>query len=540
MVAPAERRFVAFERGVVRDDIILASFRNSLRVLINPETGSLFTEDEIQRATQPGSRFYIDAESIDLLTQAYQSRSIYLSSQQDPRLANTSYLDNFHGRLWLGEDSRLPATGGSVEDGVDAVATPGNIFPGSTTVPDPAAAVATDPNGFRYQVLQTVVTPASGTAILSMRGIDTGVDTNPIVETILTWSANQPGGAEPQCIVTVQFSGGFDEESNADYANRIEQRIRYRPASGNNAHFVAWARESNVSVEDAFVYSTALHAGSVLVAITQKRGSTLGPEARTNVSAGTLTDATNYLVPPNSPVVPQRAFVIVTAATAQESDLVLRLALNTGASGGWFDVEPWPTYSTTYPQVQVTNVTSQVNFDVQTDAAYPGGVAGPLTGDDVPALMLWNKDDSVGSAKPSRWERLDVASVTKSGVTHTIVLNSQPSFTIATGDRLSPYTDRLTVVAEALEDYFDSLGPGEVVDLTTDTRAARAFRYPTPSQESPSRAGQSMLAVIIEALGGLVPDAELTYISRNEPDLPGDISDGPNIVTLGDVNIHPL
>jgi hypothetical protein len=535
MVAPAERRFVAFERGVVRDDIILASFRNSLRVLINPETGSLFTEDEIQRATQPGSRFYIDAESIDLLTQAYQSRSIYLSSQQDPRLANTSYLDNFHGRLWLGEDSRLPATGGSVEDGVSAKATSGSIFPGSTTVPDPAAAVATDPNGFRYQVLQTVVTPAGGTATLSMRGIDTGVDTNPIVGTILTWSANQPLGAEPQATVTVQFTGGFDEESDADYANRIEQRIRYRPASGNNAHFVAWARESNISVEDAFVYSTALHAGSVLVAITQKRGSTLGPEARTNVSAGTLADATNYLVPPNSPVVPQRAFVIVTATTAQESDLVLKLALNTGASGGWFDVEPWPTYSSAYPQVQVTNVTSQTNFDVQTDAAYPGGVAGPLTGDDVPALMLWNK-------ATSRWVRLDVQSVTKSGVTHTIVLNSSPApdLTIATGDRLSPYTDRLTVVAEALEDYFDSLGPGEVVNLTTDTRAARAFRYPTPAQESPSRAGQSMLAVIIEALGGLVPDAELTFISRNEPDLPGDISDGPNIVTLGDVNIHPL
>jgi hypothetical protein len=534
MVAPAERRFITFERGVIRDEVILAAFRNSLRVLINPETGSLFTEDEIQRATQPGSRFYIEADADDLVGQANQARAIYLASQLDPRLANTSYLENNHGRLWLGEDSRLPATGGSIEDGVSAVATPGNIFPGSTTVPDPAAAVATDPNGFRYQVLQTVVTPAGGTATLSMRGIDTGVDTNPSPTTILTWSANQPLGAEPQCTVDLQFTGGLDEETDAEYADRIEQRIRYKPASGNNAHFVAWARESNVAVEDAFIYSTALHAGSVLVAITQKRGSTTGPDARVDVSAGTLADATNYLVPPNSPVVPQRAFVIVTGTTAQESDLVLKLALSTGASGGWFDVEPWPDYSTSYPQVQVTNVTSQVNFDVQTDAAYPGGVAGPLTGDNVPALMLWDK-------ATSRWVQLDVQSVTASGVTHTIVLNSAPtSMTIAAGDRLSPYTDRLTVVAEALEDYFDSLGPGEVVNLTTDTRAARALRHPTPSQASPSRAGQSMLAVIIEALGGLVPDAELTSISRNDPDLPGDISDGPNMVTLGDVNVHPL
>ena len=66
------------------------------------------------------------------------------------------------------------------------------------------------------------------------------------------------------------------------------------------------------------------------------------------------------------------------------------------------------------------------------------------------------------------------------------------------------------------------------------------MRYPTPAQASPIRAGQAMLAPLIEALGGLATDAELTYISRNDPDLPGDISDGPNIVTLGNVNIHPL
>lgn len=532
MTVPDERRFTTFIRGVVRDDIILAAFRNSLRNLVNPETGVVFTEDEIQRATQPGSRFYIEADAVDLYSQSMQARAIWLASQIDPRLANTTYLEDYHGRLWLGEDSRLEATGGSAEDGVDADATPGSVFQGSTTIPDPTAAVATDPNGYRYQVLQTVVTPASGTAVLSMKGIDTGVVTNIVVGTVLTWSQNQPLGADPQAVTTIQFTGGFDEESDSEYADRIEQRIRYRPASGNNAHFVAWSREANVAVEDAFIYATALHAGSVLVSITQKRGTTTGPDARV-ASVGTLTDVTNFLVPPDTPVVPQRVFVIVTAVTPQESDLVIRLSLNPGASGGWYDVNPWPTYSSTYPQAQVTTVTTQTNFAVTTDAAFPGGVAGPLTGDDVPALMLWDKSSS-------RWEQLDVQSVTKAGVVNTIVLNQAPTMTIATGDSLSPYTDRLVVIAEALEDYFDGLGPGEVVDLDTDARATRALRYPRPSQQSPIRAGQALLAPLLEALGGLAPDAELTYISRNEPDLPGDISDGPNIVTLGDVNIHPL
>lgn len=531
--APDERRFTTFTRGAVRDEIILAHYRNALRNLTNPDTGVVFTEDEIQVATQPGSRFYIDADSIDIYGQSMQARALWFASQQDPRLANTTYLENQHGRLWLGLDSRLPATGGSATDGVSAVATPGSTFVGSTTVPDPTASVATDPNGFRFQVLQTLVTPASGIATLSMQGIDTGLVTNLTPNTILTWAQNQPLGADPQATVAIQFTGGFEEESDSEYADRIEQRIRFRPASGNNAHFVAWAREANVAVEDAFIYATALNAGSVLAAITQKRGTSTGPLVRIP-SIGTLTDVSNYLVPPNSPVVPERAYVVTTTVTSQGSNLVIQISLNQGSSGGWLDVDPWPTYTANYPQVQVLSspAPTSTTFSVNTDVALPGGV-GSLSGDDAPSLMLWNKT-------LSRFEKLDVLSVTDTGIQIDIILNQAPTMTIAAGDHLSPYTDRLIVIAESLEDYFDTLGPGEVIDLDTDHRAARALRFPTPAQQSPSRAGSALLVPLLEVLGGLATSAELTVISRNDPDLPNDIVDGPNIVTLGDVNIHPL
>jgi hypothetical protein len=148
-------------------------------------------------------------------------------------------------------------------------------------------------------------------------------------------------------------------------------------------------------------------------------------------------------------------------------------------------------------------------------------------------MMLWN-------VATSRFEELSVSSVTTSGNTATIVLNTAPSFTIAEDDTLSPYTDRLTVIAEACEDYFDELGPGQVVDLDTDTRAVRAARYPPITQDFPSRAGQAILSRLIDALGGVSPDAELTNITRNEPDIPSQVIDGPNQVTLGYVNIYPL
>ena len=540
MTAPDERSFVVFNRGVVRDQIILASFRNDLRSLTDPETGVAFTEDDIQRATQPGTRFYIEADSIDLFGQAQQQRALFFVSQIDPRRANTTFLEEQHGRIWLGPDSRLPATGAS--GSVLGTGAPGTIIPGSTTIGDPAAAIAVDPNGAQFQVLVTVIIGANRQAQLTLRGIDVGFATNLSPGTILTWSTGVNPGTDPEASVAAQFDGGFDIETDTDYATRIIQRIRNRPASGNAFHFQAWAQQSSNAIEGAFVYPTALNAGSVLVAIVEKRNTDIvppeGPNARVP-SAGTLITATNFLVAPASPVVPQRVFVVVSSIVPQQANMVVQLSMALGSPGGWADVLPWPDFSLNFPEVQATVITSDVEFEVETDVSLPNGVAS-LAGPDAPLLMVFNREIS-------RFIQLDVASITVVGTTATIVLNTPPqlfdadglSRDIVVGDRISPFTDRLDVVAEATETYFDSLGPGEVV-ADSDLRFARAARQPRPSNQSPIRAGQAILSVLLDALAGSAVDAELTRISRNDPDLPTNIVDGPNIVTFGDLNIYPL
>lgn len=535
MTAPSERRFAVFPAGWIRDNVILEVFRNNLRNLTNPDTNVTFTEDEIAQATQPGSRFYIEADAIDVLGQLWQRRGSWFADQIRPSRSNTAFLENYHGRLWLGTNPRLPATGGSGT--VNAPATAGSIFPGSATVPDPTgtAAVATDPNGYRYQVLESVTTPADGTAVLEMQGIDTGEETNIEYGTELTWSSGQPLGAEEKASVAENpaFTGGYNDETDSELGYRIERRIRHRPAAGNAAHVAAWAERANSSVEAAFVYSCAFHAGSTLVAILQKRGSTAGPTARTNVAVAVMQAMVTYLVPPDSPVFPPRSHVVVTRCSPQSSDLVLKIAMAEGAAGGWYDADPWPEYSAAYPEVLITNVASQTEFTVEAGTGLPGGVAS-LSGDDSPQVMVWDEDNS-------RWEWLDVTGVTDDGSDeYTITLGTTPTVTIATGQRISPYTDRLTVIAEAIEAYFDELGPGEVVDLDTDSRAHRAMRRPRPSGYYPNRAGQVVLARLIEALGGSTSDAELTSISESEPDVPGDVVDGPRIITLGAVSIFAL
>lgn len=556
MTAPDERNFTTFTRGHVRDNIILESYRNSLRNLVDPATGQAFTEDEIQRATQPGTRFYIEADSVDLLGMSTQQRALYFSDQIDPRRANTGMLEDQHGRSWLGPDPRLDAVGASGV--VDAPGAVGSIYIGSTTLGDPNAAVATDPNGVRYQVLVTSSIAVGDTSVtLPMQGVLTdaaadGFATNLEPDTVLTWSANAPIGTTPTATVNDQtgtgvgFTGGFDQETDQELAARVEERTSARPASGNPAHIQAWARQGSVATEQAYVYPTAFQAGSVLVAITQKRNpsATDGPLARVP-SVGLLSTMTSFLTPPGSPVVPQRAYLLVVPVNFELADQIERVTMSQGVAGGWHNVEPWPSpvdAGAATEQVRITTLTDQLNFTVTTTSLLLNQVPGSplaLTGDDAPSIMVWDRGTS-------RFERLLVSSITHDGTsTATVVLAVAPTATLVDnadpdgGSRISPYTDRAEVMATGLEEYFDSLGPGEVV-ATTDPRFARAARNPRPQVKFPLRAGQTLITVLLEALGGTAPDGELTFISQNEPTLPTSISTGPNIVGLGHVNIYPL
>ena len=551
MTAPDERKFKVFRRGQVRDTI-LAAWRNSLRKLTNPITKQPFTEDEIIRATQVGSRFYIESDAIDVVSQANQQRALFLADQTDPRKANSVFLRDQHGRFWLGEDSILPAVGSS--GFILAQASPGSIFPGSTTVPDLTAAVATFQDGTRYQVTQTTVAvgnPQQGlvTVLIPVRAVDVGSQTNLPVNSTLKWSANSPLGAAPESVVTSTntlnltdgLTGGFDKETEASYADRIEERIRLRPASGNPAHALAWGRQATVAVESVFVYPTALNAGSTVIAVTEKRSTTIleGPLARLP-SIGTLSDVSTYLVPPNSPVFPNRAFVLVTGWNPQSSDMVISIAMAKGSVGGWDDADPWPKSTLVNPfhTILTTNGTDQFTFNV--DSPLPGAAA-LLLADEAPSLMLWDETTS-------RFVELEVAQVALAGNLATVDLVVQPDspepttglLTLVTGMSISPGTDRNETMALSFESFFDSLGPGELIDLQVSALGARGFRTPVPSDSFPQRAGQIIIPFLIDALGGVASSANLDAITREAPDLPGSISDGPNMVTLGKVNVYPL
>jgi len=523
----SEREYVVFRRGEQREQMLLG-IREGLRVLNNPETREPFTEDEIRRATAKGSRFWRDFDALDVVLMGVQKGSEFLAQQIRIDRAGSAWLQNYHSPLW-GEDY-LPAFGGSGR--VLATGTGGITWQGSTDIPDPFAVYGTDPAGLRYQVVVSGTADVNGNAELSLVAIDGGVETNIDVGTVITWVNPPLGSATTATVIETKFAGGLEAETDADFARRLADRVRHKPASGNWAHIRAFARKASVSIEDAFTYSCAFHAGSTLVAIVQKRGQGIGPLARLP-ALGVMTQARAALVPPASISLPGGQHIVVVAPTAQSSNAIARLAQPVDSAAGWTDLAPFPPIIAGTTAVAITTLTNQQDFRItaQNAGLLPDGASSAVG----VHLMVWD-------VPTSSFIALDVTTITDigSGI-YRVQLSAPPTgHTLALGDWISPDMSRRATLAAAVTAYFDSLGPGEVINLTTDERAGRAYRTPLPTETYPSRAGSGIMTTIGEALGSPVADATLASITSSVPTVPADPISGPALIVAGKFAVYQL
>jgi uncharacterized phage protein gp47/JayE len=525
--SPVERHFPIRARGAIREEL-LTNFRYGLRQLINPDTESAFTDNEIALATNEKSEAWIRADALDGVLFVNQQRGLWLSQQVRPDRANTQSLKTTHGALW--GESFLPASGGSGP--ATSPCNPDTVVLGSTTIGDPTAMQLTDPTQKRYQVLYTVQAGPSDTSVgITVVGIDTGPATNLEAGTKLRW-VNGPLGAGPEATVTAKFTGGLSAETDAQFAARLMRRIRHKPGAGNRAQVRGWAEQAaNNAVESAFVYCCAFHAGSTLVAITQKRGDIQGPTGRI-ASAGTLAAVTAYLAPPGSPVMPVPPRLVVVTPTGVSSDLVLSLAMPTGTSSGWNDLQPWPgQVGGTPTTISAVNVGGDpLAFRIDSPVELPTGIT-------TPQMMIWDDETS-------RFEQLAVQSVAlNAGTIYDVELAQAPEKTLVVGDVISPFSSRALLLASTIEAYFDALGPGELIDVSPssgDSRRGRAFRFPKPNEEYPQRAGTGVLSFLQDALGASLSDSVLESISVSTPPLPSDIILGPRLLVAGKIGLYSL
>ena len=521
--APANRSFATFSRGE-NAALILATWRNRLRASINPVTSQLFTEDEIAAATADFTRWANGADATDLVLLASQARALTLADQVREDRANTEWLRNFHA-VQTGVTPR-PASGGSGPVAVSALS--GTTFVGSTDIGDPAASTLTDEAGLRYQVLYTVVIGVSGTGEIEVVGIDTGPKTNLRAGAKLK-PASGPIGFSGPGIVSLDFRGGNVADTDAVIARRVRWRKRHKQGGGNAAQFRAWAEDASSAVGAAFIYPCALEAGTTLVSVLQTRGTVKGPTGRVP-SVGTLAAVRARIVPPGSPDVPGFVFVDAVGFVATSVDLVSRLAMPRASNAGWESLDAWPGTNDDGDPVTITTLTTQTNFRITIPSNSPALPAGVTQ----PSLMAWN-------ASLSRFELLKVQSVVLfAGSVYTVTLAAAPSVTLAVGTWISPGTEQADTLGETVEAYFDSLGPGEVVELDETLVGSRAQRFPLPTEEFPQRAGSAIETFFDDALGSALSDRDLPYVSTTTPAVPADPALGPGLLVPGKVAVYAL
>lgn len=520
----SDGQFPVKSRGYFREEL-LATYRWGLRRRTNPATGVLFTEAEIGLLCAEHGHAWLRADAIDAVLMLDQQRGLWLLAQLDPTTASTGALKKLWSELW--DLPYLPAAGASGT--VSAPAPASTPFVGSTIIGDPIAvwgvAQGGPADGKKFQVLFTVISPGDGSnAVLTVAGVDTGLVTNLDQGTKIKWG-NAPDIVTALASVSAKFTGGNAAETDQEFGQRMVRRIRHKPAAANNARVVSWIEDASTNaIALGFTYACLLHGGSGGCAFLQKRGNIQGPTGRIP-TAGTLAIATARLVSPGSPVMPAGPMVWVVPVIGVPSNLVIDLSMAKGSTGGWDAFQPFPgQFGGSAPAITV--VTNQTHFRMSSTLALPAGITQP-------SMMVWN--DAI-----SRFERLAVQSVVSAGgILYDVVLSALPTKTLVVGDWISPWTEKAALIGVGTEEYFDTLGPGELV-AATDSRWHRAFRFPQPTELAPQRAGTAVLNVLGDKLGGSLADADLAGISVQVPPIPADPRDGPRLIVAGKLSISAL
>lgn len=320
-------------------------------------------------------------------------------------------------------------------------------------------------NSPRYQV--RVTGRYFDGSVVPVASVDTGTETNLPPGTVLEWYS-PPAGVGPRAVVVDQdgegLTGGRSAPSPEDHKAAILDKLRDPPGAENDAHYRSEARRAGVPVQQAFCYPAVLGAGTIGMALTlfpaRKGGSRVPTEQQVRAVAQHL----------------QNAFgaddsILVAMTAEQPVTVAIKVAWAKGAAQ-WANSSPWPTYAAASGDgVFVSAVTSALMFELATGSGDYTTITQPSAGK---RLALYD-------ASASRFVEKRIASVTGTGpwaiTVDTTNRASDENYTPVVGQRVSPWSDSLADVADAIVGVFDGLGAGEMV-ATTALDSPRRRRTP--------------------------------------------------------------
>lgn len=380
-----------------------------------------------------------------------------------------------------------------------------------------------DGKGQTYQVV--VGGLFSNQATIIVKALSTGSETNLVEGTVLRWVSTPAFADEKAPVGPGGLVNGAPAENNEVLRQRLYDRLRNAPGSGNASHVQSIALQSHPSVQSAFVYPAIQGGATAHVAC-------LAAPTSTNKSRDIALATMNGSVAPYIVgFLPEHVYSVITTATNVDADVAFGLVLPEspaasppGPGGGWLNPAPWPAPSADAGnnwRCTVTAVTSNSQFTVDALTAPTAGVS----------QIAW--------LSPYEWKlyRATVASVTGSSGAYVITLDS-PFVGIAVGCYIWPDCENAQAYCDSVLAAFALMGPGE--KTTNASALIRGFRRPRPSLSWPYSLG-GHLTKAITANSAEVASAQFFHRTDSVqtpltgpagllvPQVPVSISDAPKV-----------
>lgn len=360
-------------------------------------------------------------------------------------------------------------------------------------------------DGTLYNVTDTQVITSGGSpsGTINVTAVDAGADgTREVADTLAFVSA--PAGLNSTGAVASVVTSGTDEEDAADWAQRIVDRLRDRPASGNRADWRSWVRDyTGTDIEDAYVYpllspptsypgaGTADTPGTVtVIPIGPAQGDSVTntrivpvDDASTHTPGVELTNIAEYIEglreadgtvasPFNDPLrpaaLPAGNYSIEAATLASAENVVVDLVVTS---------ENQPAWPGTMTVVSATASTLVVSGDQTANASYT-------------ALV------DIGTANyRGGFKKFTLGAAVFGGVNTTFTMTDSTISTAVAASTVYPAPGNWAALRTAAFAYFDALGPGNDSALS---------RWPSEDTQGRSTLYKTALAAAMIDVSGVL------------------------------------
>lgn len=305
-------------------------------------------------------------------------------------------------------------------------------------------------------------------------GIDTGTATNLDPGEVLE-IPSPPPGIYPTAIVFASgdgtgLTGGSARQTPNEYRAEI-RAVRAGPAKDWNdaAYRLAVRKTPGLAVQQVFTYPAIRGPGTTGIAFTV-RPARPGGSRRPNSAQLALVEARLKML------FPADDGIFVCALLQHDVDIELRVAWAPTAAG-WTDVAPWPPPAAGSVRVHATAATATSFTIYSVEASPPAPAVGQTIAffNSATARFVRKRIRSVVQSVVGGQTRWAITADTTANVSDT-------SYIPVAGQRVSPWSDSLNLVAASVVSQFDTLGPGEQVDFFYDA-GRRQKRQPETNAE---------------------------------------------------------